>query len=226
MFRAHKELCHIEPKSVPEYMDALFEALTKPAVHRQEHFATANMHWAESLKHLIQTVGWFGDSRMTPTTWKYAILESFKLRHIGYLPNIYNKPPSYSNLYLLQYGIIKGPVKSLTGACTPNTHSLPRDILGFTLPFVRQDNRCIIPTFVESIFQEYIDQTKPKHHTYKPEEVEAMKSLARDVYDALNLAEPWDALVVTTALVLCRRSPLPAASPGLREKQWTDLVTK
>jgi hypothetical protein len=186
------------------------------------------MQWMDTLRHLIHTIGWNGNSRMTDITWKYAIQQAFKLSQIHYLPGSYNNRLSYNNLTILTYEEIfqeNRPTNSIMATPTPN-RILAADILGFELPFNKFNLKPITPPLLENIFQQFLTRSTPKHASQSLETERKLQSLAKSVFDQFNLSEPWDVIIVVTALTLSRRKPLPMQDDNLRDRQWVDLVTR
>lgn len=198
---------------------------------KQTQFATVHMLWADTLKHLIHTVGWTGSSRMTDLTWRYAIQQAFELLEIHYIPGSYNGRLSYSHLHLLRDDHPRrttfGPSTTFTGSRTPTMHgTLSRDALGFELPFSKFNLHPTIPVIIEQVFDNFISQNTPKYANQDLETHQELRTLARAVFDTLNLRETWDSLLVITALTLSHANPLPMYKDGLRKLEWSPLVTK
>ena len=188
------------------------------------------MLWVDTLKHLVHTVGWNGNSRMTNITWKYAIFQAFKLAQIQYIPGHYNKRLSYVNLHLMSYEEsfpANAPTKSSINAARGiGQGTLKPSALGFELPFNKFNLKPVMPPVLQHIFQQFWSQTKPKHPSQSVENEQKLQSLAKAVFDKLDLAQPWDAVIVISALTMSRRKPLPMHEPNLRDRQWVDLTTR
>jgi hypothetical protein len=166
---------------------------------------------------------------MTDLTWKYAILQAFKLSQIDYLPGGYNQRLSYIHLNILTYEETVPDTSSRNAITRLNPKSnrkLASDVLGFELPLNKFNLKPITPRLLENIFQKFLSGTAPKHHSQSPETERNLQKLAKLVLDKLDLSESWDAVVMITALTLSRRKPLPMQDDNLRDRQWVDLVTR
>jgi len=191
------------------------------------------MLWISSLRHLLHTVGWTGNSRMTDITWKYAIIQAFKLSNVQYLPGHYNGRLSYTTIYLVLHDDVQSSssrnVNHASRKIIPLSEDdgiLSPDALGFQLPFARFNLAAVVPPVIANVFQQFLSQTKPKHHSQSIDQLKSLQSLARSVFDQLNLSDAWDAVVVVTALTLSHRKPLPMTNSRLRDCEWVDLVTR
>jgi hypothetical protein len=186
------------------------------------------MLWADSLKHLIHTVGWDGNSRMTEITWKYAIRQAFQLSQIHYVPGNYNGRLSHAYILLIRYDNERHPTVGLTPDLGRQAieRRLPSTTLGFELPFKKFNLQPDLPPYIKHTFHQFISKTTPIYASQDPQNEKQLENLAQSVLDKLNLCESWDALVIATALTICRVKPLPMYKYGLREREWGLLTTQ
>ena len=178
------------------------------------------MQWIHQIQLLLHTIGWRSNSKLNPETWQYALFQGFKLAKIDIVPGVYAHRLSYANLRRLRF--------DLHNATSPRTQpsllkllksqSIPNDLLGFVLPLQLK-----LPIHIETIYSQYMAKTT-SHKSDKLNELMQKQLFIRRIFEAIDLLRTYDKLLVITASILALRSPLPAAAPDLRDKQWNDLM--